>query len=159
MNRLSLMASFGLVLILLSSCQMSRQLSVHQTNLKRLVNSNLSEQQKFDGLAEELVMVLEGAAGQASPLKTAKYLRKFSAQNKASLNVLYDDLDNWIKGMKPGRKIAFAAGTLSQPYARKLVQLIPEVEQRVKNGGYRMGTMEKILLLYRLRKMVKNNGG
>ena len=157
MNRLSFLSVFPLLLlVLLAGCQMSQQLKAHRSTLKQLAYSNLPENQKFDALAEELVLALEGALNQPSPVKTYRYINKFSKQNDPSLDRIGAELNTWIKDMRPGRKVAFVTSTLSQPYARKLVQLIPQLEQRMRSGGYKLGKLEKILLLYKVRQLLKN---
>lgn len=146
---------FLLVLGLLSSCQLSNQLRVHKTELQRLAYEESENRAKFDGLAKVLVTALEEAAARPTTLQTVRYVQKFSKQNDRSLRQLSSDLDSWITNMKPGQRLAFGTRALSQSYSRKLIILVPKIQKKASEGGYDMGTMEKVLALYRLKQLTK----
>ncbi|MCI4669286.1 MAG: hypothetical protein MRZ79_14220 [Bacteroidia bacterium] len=143
--------------LILTSCEMSKILKENRTEMDRLAYGRLSKQEKFDGLANVVVDVLETSLEFDSPLKTHKYLQKFSKQNETELQSLSGELGPWIKGMKFTDKVKFTKSTLSNPYSKRLTQVVPKVQRMAKENDFELGTLEKALLLYRLRGMVKKN--
>lgn len=152
---LTISSSLLFVIFMLSGCQMSLLLRENRSELKRLAYGDISEQEKFDGLAKELVEVLETSLTFPSPFKTFKYLEKFTQQNEAELNALSGELGPWIKGMKLGEKIRFTKNVMSSPYSKELVQVAPKVRQMAKDNGYKLGALDKILLIYKVRGILK----
>ena len=151
-SRLCLLIS---LLLLVSSCQMSRQLQVHKTELQRLAFEEMEYREKFDGLAEVLVTALEEAAARPGPLGTVRYVQKFSRQNQRSLNRLGSDLNTWIQEMKPAQRVAFVTRALGKPYSRKLIVLVPRIQQKAKEGGYQLGALERVFVLYKLKQLTR----
>lgn len=140
----------------LSACQTTRQLRYHRSELDRLAFQNLGPVEKFDGLANTLVTVLEEATDRPSPYKTFRYLEKFSQQNEPALLRLATDLDQWQGNMNSGERIKFTARVSTKAYARRLVFLIPKVTKMMQDGDYKLRTLEKVLILFRLKKMLRN---
>jgi len=146
---------FLLIVMLLSGCTMSRMLSTHRSNIKSLTSNSLSEKAKFDGLANELADVLDQALTFERPSQKIKYLRKFSQQNSSDLQLLLGELNPWIQGMSQPQQLAFAGRALLQPYGRKLTQLVPKVQKLAEEENADLGTLEKLLILYQLKKLKK----
>ncbi|MEM7367391.1 MAG: hypothetical protein AAF587_02250 [Bacteroidota bacterium] len=145
------------LLALLSSCQISNQLRVHKTELQRLAYNEPENRAKFDGLAKVLVTALEEASARPTTTQTVRYVQKFSNQNDRSLRQLSTDLDAWIKGMGPGQRLAFGTRALSQSYSRKLIVLVPKIQKKAKEGGFELGALEKVLLLFKLKQLTKKS--
>lgn len=147
--------SLSITALAMNSCQMSKILRENQAEISRLAYGDLSKQEKFDGLAEELVDVLETSLTLPSPVKTFRYLDKFTQQNERELNSLAAELGPWIKEMKLGEKIRFTTNVMSSPYSKQLVQVVPKVRQMAKENGYKLGTLDKILLIYKLKGLIR----
>ena len=141
--------------ILLSSCRMSKQLSVHRSAMQALVSSNLSPEHKFDALAETLSTVLDESLSLRSPVSTYRYLNKFTNQNDRELTIIIDELDAWQEEMSIGQKLKLAAKMAGKPYARKLLIQIPKVSNRMAECDYKLGKLERALVLFKLKQMMK----
>ena len=141
---------------LFSSCRMSKQLSVHRSAMQALANSNLSPEHKFDALAETLSTVLGESLSLRSPVSTYRYLSKFSSQNDRELTIIIDELDTWQEQMTIGQKLKLAAQMAGKPYARKLLLQIPKVSNRMAEGDYKLGKLERALVLFKLKQLIKN---
>ena len=142
--------------IFASGCQISQQLSTHRKELDRLAyGENVSKLDKFDGLATILATALDESTSLTSPLKTYKYVTKFSTQNEAALKSLVAELEPWQANMNQAEKIQFTARSLAKPYSRKLIRVVPKVQKMVSEEGYSLGPLEKVLILFKLKKMLK----
>lgn len=140
---------------MLSGCALSRQLSEHRREMKRIAYSDLNKKQRFDDFMVLMVGVLREANQMNSPLKTVKYVDKFTKQNEAELKVVTTELTDWIGQMKVTEGIAFGARTLQKPYSRELSRLIPDIQQKAKANGYQLNLLEKTLLLLKVRRLIK----
>ncbi|GAB4410181.1 MAG: hypothetical protein OHK0039_14410 [Bacteroidia bacterium] len=140
--------------LLLPACQMSRELRAPRQELKRLAYVEMDPQAKFDGMARTLLDAMQAATAAGSPLKTQRYLRKFTQQNKDELQVLAAQLRTWIDGMGPLQKVGFAAQTLTKPYIRDLVQALPHILQTLRENKGELGPLEQAILVYRLKQLV-----
>ncbi len=143
----------SLLIILLTGCTATRQLKVHHSNLTTLASSNLGAEARFDALANTLVEVLETGLSKKSPVATYRYLHKFVNQNRLPLETLTNDLGFWTTSLSPLELAGLGVRTATKPYARKLVTLIPNTENRLKNGGYKLSVLDKLFLLFTLRKV------
>jgi hypothetical protein len=117
----------------------------------------MDPKEKFDGLGHEIASLLDEGTNLSSPVKTLRYLKRFSDQNEKELNVLFDELNAWQQGMKMGEKIAFGASVLTKSYSRKLLFLVPKVSKMIEQNDYKIGKLEETLLLYSLKKKMREN--
>lgn len=145
----------ALFLILSSGCLPTKQLRFHRLSLQNLVAAPISSAEKFDSFAQVMADVLDEATSLNSPVKTYRYLNKFSKQNDRELDLLLKDLEPWQANMSLGQKAKFAKNSLTKPYGRKLVRLIPKVTKMMANGDYKLGKLESALLLFKLKKVLK----
>lgn len=154
-NYLSISLGLLFTVFALNGCQMTRLLRENHSEMKRLAYEDLPKEEKFDGLAEELVEVLETSLTYSSPLKSYKYLNKFTQQNEAELNALSKELGPWIKQMKLIEKIKFTKSVMKSPYSKRMTQVVPKVQKMARENGYKLGTLEKILLIYKVKGLLK----
>lgn len=151
-------SSFSFLLLLitltfvLGGCTTMRQLSVHKNTLDRLAYGDMPPQEKFDGLANTLVSVIDESLRIVNPTKTYNYLDKFSNQNRASLNKLYEDLDAWRAGMNKAQKVAFGARTLTKPYTRRLANIGPKLKKRIGSRYTQLALLVKISNLLKIKQ-------
>lgn len=145
-----------IIVIALSGCQTTKWLKSHRSEMQRLAYSDMDTKEKFDGLGNELAAVLDEGTNLSSPIKTLRYLKRFSDQNESELTSLINEIDGWQQGMKMGEKIAFGSSLLTKSYARKLVFLVPKVSKMVEQNDYKIGKLEQMLLLFSLKKKIRD---
>ena len=129
-----------------------RQLSVHKNALDRLAYGDMPPQEKFDGLANTLVSVIDESLRIVNPTKTYNYLDKFSKQNEDSLNKLIADLDTWRGEMNGPQKIAFGARTATKPYTRRLLNLGSKLKKRVGSRYTQLALLIKVSNLLKIKQ-------
>ncbi|MEL6252865.1 MAG: hypothetical protein AAFR87_12705 [Bacteroidota bacterium] len=144
-----------LPLLLFTSCTTSKQLKMHKQSLRSIVSSPMSAEDKFDAFAQITADVLDEATSLNSPVKTYRYLNKFSKHNDRELGILLKELEPWQANMSFKQKANFAKKAVTKPYGRKLVRLVPKVTKMMAKGEYKIGKMEQVLLLFKLRKVLK----
>lgn len=149
------LTSLLLSLFLLNSCLPTKQLKMHRQALRSIISSPMSSEDKFDAFAQITADVLDEATSLNSPVKTYRYLNKFSSQNDRELGILLKELEPWQADMSLKQKANFAKNAVAKPYGRKLVRLVPKVSKMMANGDYKIGKMESVLLLFKLRKVLK----
>ncbi|WNJ21433.1 hypothetical protein [Pontibacter sp. G13] len=153
MNRLPFWIGLVLVLSFVQGCATSSMLRGHKSVMQNLAYGDLSAQEKFDGLAEELVNVLDEAFAMSGPVKSYKYVNKFSYQNEQEINKLTAELQGWIDDMSAADRVKLIARSASKPYSRKLMIQVPKIQKAVAENNYKLGPIEKAFLLYKLKRL------
>lgn len=131
------------------------QLRTHGADLNRALTESLSPRARFDATASILADVLDDATSRPSPYKTFRYLERFTQKNQVGLTQLVAELEPWIADMGQGEKLRLAASALSQPYGRKLMVQVPKVTKMMEENNYKLSTLDKLMALFRLRKVIK----
>ncbi|MEL6674749.1 MAG: hypothetical protein AAFR61_21255 [Bacteroidota bacterium] len=134
---------------------MGKQLKVHRSNMDFLAQSAMKPAEKFDRLAEIMATVLDEALQQPSPVKTYRFLDKFSKQNEASLDMVVAELTTWQKNLNAAQKFRILGQATQKPYAKKLLRTVPQTLQMMEDGEYKLGKLEKALVMFKLRQMFK----
>lgn len=140
---------------MLSGCQMAALLRDHRSEMDRLAYGNLRPVEQFDGLAELLVEVMEQALAQPTPNKSLRYLQKFSQQNRRELEITVNSLQTWLQEQPKPAQALFLTRAITKPYARELVDLVPRTQQLIRERKGTVGSLQKALLLFRLREMIR----
>ncbi|MEM6348338.1 MAG: hypothetical protein AAF927_30940 [Bacteroidota bacterium] len=149
------LTSLLLSLILLSSCTASKQLRAHRTELDRLANVETDSQKKFDGFATVVATALDEATNFESPIRTVRYLQRFTKKNQDEIVLLTDQLEEYLKSLNSAQRMALVGRSLTKPYGRKLARLIPKINKMVENGDFELGPLERTLGLFALKQAVK----
>lgn len=139
-------------LFTLSGCATMKQLSVHKNALERLAYGDMPPQEKFDGLANTLVSVMDESLRIINPTKTYNYLDKFSNQNEAALNKLVSDLDTWRGEMNGPQKVAFGARTATKPYTRRLLNLGGKLKKRIGSKFTQLALLVQVSNLLKIKQ-------
>ncbi|MFK7923029.1 MAG: hypothetical protein AB8H47_13785 [Bacteroidia bacterium] len=144
-----------MTLILMSGCTAGKQLRVHRTELDRLANVEVDPQKKFDGFATVIATALDEATNFESPVRTVRYLQRFSKQNQDEIVLLTDQLEEYMQSLNSAKRMAMVGRALTKPYGRKLARLIPKVTKLMENGDYKLGSLERTLGLFALKQVIK----
>ncbi|MDP5169299.1 MAG: hypothetical protein NWR72_03580 [Bacteroidia bacterium] len=153
MNKLSLLVSLGLIL-LLSSCASTLMLRSHHSAITQLARGTLPPQETFEKLSGVLVEVFKDALSLPNPDQRINFLRKFTKQNDEAIGQILNRLQGWQSDMKPMEKIQFVTSALKDPSTAELARMLPQILQLVKDDDKSMGNMRKLLLLYRLKQLM-----
>ena len=139
-----LLALLSLSLNSCASFKQNRWLSAHQKELKRLADSNLSAEQKLDGLAQDYVKFLNEDLKFVNPVKGVKYVKKYHEQNKASMDKILNSAANWQDGLKLVDKVALGVRTVQKPYLKDLINLAPKFKRKYKQYAFALEMAGKI---------------
>ena len=139
-----LLALLSLSLNSCASFKQNRWLSAHQKELKRLADSNLSAEQKLDGLAQDYVKFLNEDLKFVNPVKGVKYVKKYHEQNKASMDKILSSAANWQDGLKLVDKVALGVRTVQKPYLKDLINLAPKFKRKYKQYAFALEMAGKI---------------
>lgn len=137
----------ALLTVSLNSCasfKQNRWLAAHQKELKRLADSNLSAEQKLDGLAQDYVKFLNEDLKFVNPVKGVKYVKKYHEQNKASMDKILKSAANWQDGLNLVDKVALGVRTVKKPYLKDLINLAPKFKKKYKQYAFALEMAGKI---------------
>lgn len=141
---IALIALAVLVLTNCASLKQNRWLSAHQKELSRLANSNLSSEQKLDGLIQDYVRFMNEDLKFVDPVKGIKFVKKYHDQNRASMEKILRDSEKWQGGLGAMEKISLGLRTVQKPYIRDLIDLGPKFKRKYKQYAFAMELSSKI---------------
>lgn len=134
--------------LVLSGCANLKQLRLHKERIDALAYGNLSPQEKFDGLGEELVILLDVSLSRPSAIGTYKHVDKFTRQNEAALEKLVADLGAWQADMSGPQKVAFGTRVATKSYTRRFITLMPKFKKKVGNKYDQLVFFAKLMNLF-----------
>ncbi len=129
----------GLVVVTQSGCaafQQRKWLATHRNNLKRLEASNLSPEQKLDGLAQNYVLLMQEGLRFANPVKGAKYIQQYQDQNLGTIEKILQSTEKWQGSLNTVDAVALGIRTAKKPYIGDLVDLVPKFKQKYKQYAF-----------------------
>lgn len=127
-----------------ASWKQNRWLSAHQKELKRLANSNLSPEQKLDGLAQDYVKFMKEDLKFIDPRKGVKYVKKYHDQNSASMDKIISSSNDWQGSLGTIDKVSLGVRTLQKPYIKDLINLAPKFKRKYKQYAFALKLAGKI---------------
>lgn len=101
-----------------------------RTELDGYADRFIDVEKKYLKAAELLALLLEEAAAMEYNETAKAHIRKFASDNELALNRIGREFDGWQKHVNHDDLMAFEAVLLSQPYAKKLDQLVPAFKRR-----------------------------
>ncbi len=115
-----------------ASWKQNNWLSAHQKELKRLADSNLSAEQKLDGLVQDYVKFMTEDLKFIDPKKGVKYVKKYHDQNRGSMDKILKSAEGWQDGLGTLDKISLGVRTVQKPYIKSLIDLAPKFQRKYK---------------------------
>jgi hypothetical protein len=115
-----------------ASLQQNGWLSKHRSNLESLAASNLSAEQKLDGLISDYVLFLNQDLKFADPRKGIKFVQKYHDQNLASIEKILKGSEVWKDQLNLKDKVAFGIRIVQKPYLKDLIKLGPKFKRKYK---------------------------
>jgi hypothetical protein len=127
-----------------ATLKQNRWLSAHQKELRRLADSNLSAEQKLDGLVQDYVKFMQEDLKFVDPRKGVKYVKKYHEQNKASMENILKTSEKWQGSLNTVDKIALGVRTVQKPYVRSLIDLAPKFKRKYKQYAFAVEMVAKV---------------
>jgi uncharacterized protein YceK len=126
---------FLFVAVLFSGCatmQQNQWLANHQANLKRYAESNLSAEQKMDGMIQDFVLFMKEDLKFIDPTKGVKYVMKYHDQNAGSMDKILKDTENWQGKLSLTDRLGVGLRVIQKPYLKDLIDLGPKFKRKYK---------------------------
>jgi hypothetical protein len=127
-----------------ASLKQNQWLSAHQKELKRLADSNLSAEQKLDGLVQDYVKFMNEDLKFLDPRKGVKYVKKYHDQNRGSMDKILKSAANWQDDLNTLEKVSLGVRTVQKPYIKSLIDLVPKFQRKYKQYKIALELSEKI---------------
>ncbi len=147
MHRTAALFAFLLLLIAPSGCasfQQKRWLTEHHQNLQRFANSNLSAEQKLDGLLADYVLFMKEDLKFVNPVKGVKYVKKYHDQNEAAMEKILRESEQWQSKLGTLDKVGLGVRVVQKPYLKDLVDLAPKFRQKYKQYAFAVKLASRI---------------
>jgi exonuclease V gamma subunit len=127
-----------------ASWKQNRWLAAHQKELKRLADSNLTPEQKLDGLVQDYIKFMNEDLKFINPVKGVKYVKKYHDQNRASMDKILKASEKWQGNLGTVDKISLGVRTLQKPYVKDLIDLVPKFKRKYKQYAFALELASKI---------------
>ena len=127
-----------------ASWKQNKWLSAHKKELNRLANSNLSPEQKLDGLVQDYIKFMNEDLKFINPVKGVKYVKKYHDQNRASMEKILNASEKWQGNLNAIDKIALGVRTIQKPYIKDLIDLAPKFKRKYKQYAFAVELASKI---------------
>ena len=153
------MKYFQLLLILtsfslLTSCsaaKMAESMSMHKSNLAKALSLNDKPTEQIDILAETYVQLIRETLNYGSIKNSVKHIKTFQKQNKPELDAIMKNLNNWSGGFDPGEKLMMIGKLATKPYAKELLTLVPQLEQKLNRKISTFAFLGKFVDIFNLK--------
>ena len=119
-----------------ASWKQNRWLSAHQKELRRLADSNLSPEQKLDGLVQDYVKFMNEDLKFIDPVKGVKYVKKYHDQNEAAMDKILQEAEQWQSKLSLIDKGSLAIRVVQKPYIGSLIDLGPKFKRKYKQYAF-----------------------
>lgn len=139
MNRFLFFALFLGAIFVQSGCasmKQNRWLAEHRNNLRKLADSNLSAEQKLDGMLTDYVQFMQQDLKFLDPVKGAKYVKKYHDDNLASMDKIIKEADQWQARLNLLDKGSLALRVVQKPYINSLIDLAPKFKRKYKQYAF-----------------------
>lgn len=128
---------FGVLLVSIAfltgcaSTRMIHQQYEYKRELNRLINAEMSAEEKVDHVALIFEKVLLESMDYPSSRRTYKHITTFTKDNKQTLNVLIDQVEEHMASLTVLEKLQFSGRMLRKPYVKTFRTLVPKVEKKM----------------------------
>lgn len=147
MQKFAFFLLLGIALVVHSGCaswQQNRWLSAHRANLTRIANSNLSPEQKVDGLIEDYLQFIREDLKFVDPRKGVKYVQKYHDQNTAAIDKILGEAERWQGNLNLMEKASLGLRIAQKPYLKELLDLGPKFKRKYKQYAFAVRLASKI---------------
>jgi len=82
-------------------------------------------------MAALMVEALEEALQFSKTKHSVQFLKQYTKQNQASIDIIYKEVETWYVNLSPAEKLIATARLATKPYVRQLYNLVPKVEKKI----------------------------
>lgn len=147
MYKLAFFLSLAVAVLTQPSCASSKQnrwLNAHRDNLNRIANSNMSAEQKMDGLAADYVQFMKEDLKFIDPVKGVKYVRIYHDQNEAAMNKIIGEAERYQGQLDLAEKVSLGVRVVQKPYLKDLIDLTPKFKRKYKQYAFAVKLASRI---------------
>jgi exonuclease V gamma subunit len=116
--------------------QQNKWLSTHRQNLQKLASSQLSPEQKLDGLIQNYIVFMNEGLRFVNPVKGAKYVKKYHDQNSATIEKILKEAEQWKNGLNTVDAVATGVRMARKPYVKEVVDLAPKFKKKYEQYAF-----------------------
>ncbi|MBT8219283.1 MAG: hypothetical protein KJP00_05650 [Bacteroidia bacterium] len=139
-----LFAILGMHLI---SCGTNRQitrLESHKNLLQTTAKSELDPEAQLEILMESFTRMMHESLDIVNPKKGVAYVKKYTEQNSASIDMILSNLDKIQKDKSTLEMLDFTIGLLRKPYMKEFQELIPRFQRKYNQFEFIMSLAGKV---------------
>lgn len=147
MHKLAFFCLLAVAVLAHSGCaswQQNRWLSAHRAHLARIANSNMSPEQKVDGLIEDYLQFIREDLKFVDPRKGVRYVQKYHDQNSASIDKILGEAERWQGNLNMVDKVSLGVRIAQKPYLDDLLDLGPKFKRKYKQYAFAVRLASKI---------------
>lgn len=139
-----------LIVVTATSCASIKQKSWLKNHDALLQESLISDDPDvlLNGLSESLVGMMDQSLGFVDPRKGVEYIKKYTGENKQSVDLIIDKLGVEMEEMNPLSKASFVIGLLKKDQIRNLIELAPKFQRKYKQISFMTKVMGKLTKVF-----------
>lgn len=148
MQKIALLLCLAGLLLVPTGCaswKQNRWLADHNKTLKRLAESNLSPEQKLDGLVQDYVLFMNEDLKFLNPVKGVKFVQKYHDQNQRYIDKILNDTQKWQGNLNTLEKVEAGVRTAQKPYIKDVVDLVPKFKKKYKQYAFIVNLTSKVV--------------
>ncbi len=119
-----------------ASFKQNKWLSAHHKNLNRIAASNMTAEQKLDGMLSDYVAFMQQDLKFVNPVKGVKYVQKYHDQNEAAMDKILREAEQWQGKLSLLDKGSLALRVVQKPYIGSLIDLAPKFKRKYKQYAF-----------------------
>ncbi|MEO6758443.1 MAG: hypothetical protein ABIO24_03245 [Saprospiraceae bacterium] len=139
MSRITVLSAFLFFFLFSTGCaswKQHRWLNEHRQNLQRLASSNLSPEQKLDGMLADYVLFMQEDLKFVNPVKGVKYVQKYHDQNQAAMEKILQESEQWQSKLGTLDKVSLGVRVVQKPYLKDLIDLAPKFKRKYNQYAF-----------------------
>jgi hypothetical protein len=147
MQKITFLIFLAGALVATSGCASWKQnawLKSHNETLKRLAESNLSGEQKLDGLAKDYIQFMNEGLQFVNPAGGVKYVQKYHDQNERYIDKILSDSQKWQGKLNTVEKVELGVRTAQKPYVKDMVDLVPKFKKKYNQYAFIVKLTSKV---------------
>ena len=127
-----------------ASMKQNRWLSEHHKKLQALADSNVSAEQKLNGMVQDYVLFMKEDLKFADPVKGVKYVKKYHHENEAAMDKILHESEQWQGKLNLTEKLTTGVRFVQKPYFKDLVELAPKFKRKYKQYAFAVKLASKV---------------
>lgn len=147
MTRSILLFTALLGILTLTSCASMKQnawLKEHQNQLLQAAASNASAEEKVEILMNNYADLMEEGLRFVNPVKGAKHIQKYQAQNSATIEKIVGSSSSWVNNLNDQQRIMLGLRVVQKPYIKRFIELAPKFQRKYEQYRFIANMTSKV---------------